>query len=169
MAAVSTRYADALINSVDNKDEVCKCLENVAKLYKTNSEFKETFNNPRVADEVKVDIIKEVISNKKNDKFINFISLVLKEKRFNLINDIYQKYQNMLDEQNKKINIDIIASCELSEKELQGITEKFKKMYKAKDIAYKIKVDKSLIGGIKIIAGGKIYDDTIKTKLDEML
>ena len=54
MAAVSTRYADALINSVDNKDEVCKCLENVAKLYKTNSEFKETFNNPRVADEVNI-------------------------------------------------------------------------------------------------------------------
>ena len=169
MAAVSTRYADALINSVDNKDEICECLKNIASLYETNSEFKETFNNPRITDEVKTGIIKEVISNKKNDKFINFISLILKEKRFNLINDIYQKYQNMLDEKNKKINIDIIASCELSEKEIKGITEKFKHMYKAKDITYKVKIDESLIGGIKVIAGGKIYDDTIKTKLDEML
>ncbi len=169
MAAVSTRYADALINSVDNKDEICKYLENIATFYKINSEFKETFNNPRITDEVKLDIIKEMISDKKEEKFLNFISLILKENRFNLIDDIYKKYQGLLDEINKNININIITSSKLLDEEIQGITEKFKKIYSAKEVNYKVSIDESLIGGVKVIAGGKVYDDTIKTKLDEML
>lgn len=169
MAAVSTRYADALINSVNNKDEISEYLKNIMALYEENAEFRETFNNPSITDEVKLEIIEEIIPNKKDDKFINFISLLLKEKRFNLISDIYKKYQGLLDEINKNINIEIITSCKLTEKEIQGITDKFKKIYKAKDVNYKINIDESLIGGVKVIAGGKVYDDTIKTKLDEML
>lgn len=168
MAAVSTRYAEALLNSSKNKDKSGEYLKAIADLYVMNGEFKETFNNPRITNEVKLDIIKEIIKAK-DDTFINFISLVLKEERFNLIFDIYKKYQEMLDELNKKINIKIISSCELTKKEIEGITEKYKKLYKAKEVGYEISVDESLIGGVKVIAGGKIYDDTLKTKLEEML
>lgn len=168
MAAVSTRYAEALLDSEKDKDKACKYLESIARLYDSNNEFRETFNNPRISREDKMEIIKEIIKSK-DDTFINFINLVLKEGRFNLIFDIYNKYQAMLDELNRKINIKIISSCELTKKEIDGIKEKYKKLYKASDVSYEVSVDESLIGGVKVICAGKIYDDTIKTKLEEML
>lgn len=167
MAAVSIRYAEALLNSVSDKEKTAENLKVLADLYSDNTEFKEMINNPRVTDEVKKDIIKEIIQSDK--VFDNFITLILKENRFNLIKDIWEKYMETLNKINKVINIEIISAFELSDKQANEIVSKYKKLYDAKKVKYKFKIDKSLIGGIKVIAEGKVYDDTIKTKLDEMM
>ena len=168
MAVVSTRYAEALLNSASDKEKVefGEYLDTLATLY-LETEFKETIDNPRVTKEVKLEIVKEVVP--KNQVFINFIELLLNEGRINLIADINTKYTEMMDRINKRINIKIISSCELTDKEAKEIAEKYKAMYEANSVSYETKVDESLIGGIKVIAGDKVYDDTVRTKLNEML
>lgn len=167
MAAVSVRYAEALLDSVDDKTKALESLECLSALYSANTEFKETINNPRITNAVKLDIMKEIIYN--DNVFINFIALVLKEGRFNLISDICDKYREKLNKINKVINVTIITTFELSEKEINDIISKYKKLYQANEVKYEIKTDKTLIGGIKVVCEGKVYDDTIKTKLSEML
>ncbi len=167
MAAVSIRYAEALLNSVDNKENVGEYLKTISHLYANDTEFREMMNNPRVKKDVKLDIIKEIAG--KDQTFINFIELVLKEKRFNLINDICVKYIDMINQMNKIISIVIVSALELTDKEVSAIASKYKKLYDANEVKYEVKIDSSLIGGVKVFAGGKVYDDTIRTKLDEIL
>jgi len=79
MAAVSIRYAEALLDSVSNKEKIGEGLEMISNLYLTNAEFKETMNNPRIKNDVKLDIIKE--ASLKDEVFVKFIDLLLKENR----------------------------------------------------------------------------------------
>ena len=77
----------------------------------------------------------------------------------------------MIDKLNKIIKIEIISPYELSEKEAKEIASKYQKLYNANKALYTIKIDETLIGGVKVIckADDKVYDDTIKTKLNEIL
>lgn len=170
MAVVSTRYAEALLSSATDKDRenFGEYLNDLSNLYR-ETELKQTIDNPRISKEDKLNVIKEIVPQ--NQVFINFIELLLKENRINLINDISFKYSEMIDKLNKIIKIEIISPYELSEKEAKEIASKYQKLYNANKALYTIKIDETLIGGVKVIckADDKVYDDTIKTKLNEIL
>ncbi len=171
MAVVSTRYAEALLSSAlqpNDKEKFGEYLNDLSNLY-IETELKQTIDNPRISKEDKLSVIKEIVPQ--NQVFINFIELLLKENRINLINDISFKYSEMIDKLNKVIKIEIISPYELSEKEVKEITSKYQKLYNANQTKYTIKIDETLIGGVKVICktDNKIYDDTIKTKLNEIL
>ena len=73
--------------------------------------------------------------------------------------------QNSNTKSNKELSIKIIVASELSDEQLKGIIKKFKDMYKVETVQYTIEIDESIIGGIKVCVGNKIYDNTIDTRL----
>ena len=167
MAVVSTRYAEALLNSAKDKEQLGEYLNAISSLYTLNPEFKQTMDNPRIESSTKLDIVKEIVPQ--DETFINFIKLILRENRINLIEDIYSKYMEMVNALNKVIVLEIVTASPIDDKQALEIAEKYKKIYGAKEVKYETKIDKSLIGGVKVIVDGKVYDATISTKLKEML
>jgi F-type H+-transporting ATPase subunit delta len=75
----------------------------------------------------------------------------------------------MIDKENKKIKIEIISAYKLSKQQTEEIAEKYKKIKKANTVDVISKIDTSIIGGVKVIVDGTIYDDSLKTKLTQML
>lgn len=167
MDSVSVRYAEALFaEAKGQEDKFNEALKTIAALYKEN-DFKTLMNNPRVTDQEKMSVILEIIN--KDQIFLNFISLLIKEDRFNLICEISEKFNQLLDKAKGKITLKISSPFELSKDEIDKLLAKYKEMYKANEVEYSEEIDKSLIGGIKVTVADKIYDGTIKTKLNEML
>lgn len=162
MANIGKRYADAIYE----KEKYSDSLKTLCELYKTD-EFKSFISNPKITNEEKSEVIKSII--KCDDLFFNFIKLLLKEKRMNIIPDIYDEYMKMLNKDNGVLEITITTSNEITNDEAQKIADNFKKKYKALEVKYKKEIDKSIIGGVKVTADGKIYDNSIKTKLNDIL
>lgn len=162
MANICKRYVDAIYDG----DKYASSLEELAKLY-TQSDFKNLMDNPMIKKEEKMSVIKEII--KQDDVFYNFISLLLHEKRFCLIENIYKEYVQEYNQEKGILTINIISADEISKGELEEIVQKFKQLYKASTVKYDIKMDKSLIGGIKVNVCGKVYDSSVKTKLNNIL
>ena len=48
-------------------------------------------------------------------------------------------------------------------------TRKEEKLYKVENAKYTVEIDPSIIGGIKVIVGNKIYDNSIDTQLKQMI
>ena len=63
----------------------------------------------------------------------------------------------------------IIVATEIDEKQVETIVEKYKAIYKVDKAKYNVKIDPSIIGGIKVIVGNKIYDNSIDTQLKQMI
>ena len=168
MAIVSIRYVKALINLTTKENRILYAdkLNNLASIYTNNLEFKNMVDNPEVSNQDKLDIIISII---KPDKILtNFINELLKEQRISYINDIAKKYQAEIDKLESKLNIEIVTSIPITEKEAQEIADKFKNMYKVSAVNYQIKLNKKIIGGIKVIVNDKVYDNTLETKLEEL-
>ena len=168
MAAVSNRYVDALLSLGDAEDRksYLECLRMVSDFY-TREEFKTIIDNPRITNKEKFEIVKGIVPN--NDVFLRFIDLIIKEGRLGIISDICNKYESALDRIDKKIKLKIISARKLSLDEEKQISNEFLRLFEANSVSYDVFIDEALIGGIKVIVDDKVYDGTIKRKLNEIL
>lgn len=172
MSVIANRYIQALLEVPKNKTEN-EMLENelkeLSQLLDSNDEFKKVMIDPRIENEVKIEIIKAVCEKYNKDKiFMNFITLIIKENRINYIHEIVDKYEQINFKLAKELQIKIIVADTIDENQIKAIKEKYKNMYQVETIKCEIEKDKSIIGGIQVMVGNKIYDGSVATQLKQM-
>ena len=172
MAIVAERYVRALLTSSKNKEESVmfeKGLQDIANLFSSNEEFKNLLLNPCISKEEKIDTLKALFPEAcENNIFINFLRELLEEKRINIIENIADEYTKISNDLNKEINIKIIVAGTIDEEQVKDIVNKYKKLYNANTVNYTVELDENVIGGVKVVVGNKIYDNTIKTQLEQI-
>ena len=172
MAIVEKRYAQALLNcSKSNNDNEMfeQGLNAMASLFSSNMQFKKILLDPRIGNDVKLNIIKEIFPEHQNKVLMSFVNLLLDKNRINIIDGISDEYSKLNCVLNNELNMKIISASTLNEEEISTLTTKYKNMYGADKVKYSLEVDKELLGGIKVIIGNKIYDGSLKTQLRRML
>ena len=70
---------------------------------------------------------------------------------------------------NHELLIKIVSAVPLNDGEINGITDKYKRIYNVGSVKYATEIDRSLLGGVKVIVGNKVYDGSVRTKLENML
>lgn len=172
MAIVEKRYAQALLNCSKNaKDNEAfgQGLNSMATLFSSNLQFRKILLDPRIGNDVKLNIIKEIFPEHQNAVFLSFLNLLLDKNRMNIIDGISEEYSKLNSVLNNELNMKIISANELNQDEINNLTLKYKNMYNAEKVKYTLEVDKEILGGIKVIIGNKIYDGSLKTQLRRML
>ena len=171
MAALERRYAKALMDALKSKDEKIEMnnkLGEIAELFNSNMQFKKILLDPRINSKAKVGVIKELFTDT-GSMLISFLSLLIDKNRISCLSGISNEYSLLTRELNNELFINIISASKLSDDEINGISDKYKKLYNVSAVKYSLKVDEDLLGGVKVIVGNKIYDGSLKTKLRNML
>ena len=172
MAIVEKRYAQALLNcSKSEKDNEAfeQGLSSMANLFSSNMQFKKILLDPRIGNDVKLNIIKEIFPEHQNAVFLSFLNLLLDKNRMNIIDGISDEYSKLSSVLNNELNMKIVSAKELNDDEINSLILKYKGMYNADKVKYTLEVDKEILGGIKVVIGNKIYDGSLKTQLRRML
>ena len=170
MSAIERRYAKAFMDALKTKEDklkACSDLESVADLFDNNAQFKKALLDPRISATSKVDVIKEIYSQA-DPMLISFIGLLLDKNRISYLSGIAKEYSKLTQVMNNELFIRIISVTKLDDDEINGISDKYKKVYNATTVKYDLAVDESLLGGVKVVVGNKVYDGSLKTKLDNM-
>ena len=171
MSAIERRYAQALMDALKTNDEKTKVgleLKDVADLFNNNIQFKKVLLDPRVASNTKVGVVREIFSQT-NPMFISFLGLLIDKNRITYLDGISKEYSKLTQIMNNELFIKIISASSLDEAEINGISDKYKKVYNASTVKYDLSIDESLIGGVKVVVGNKVYDGSLKTQLRNML
>jgi len=171
MAALERRYAKALMDALKSKDEKIEMnnkLGEIAELFNSNMQFKKILLDPRINSKAKVGVIKELFTDT-GSMLISFLSLLIDKNRISCLSGISSEYSLLTRELNNELFINIISASKLSDDEINGISDKYRKLYNVSAVKYSLKVDEDLLGGVKVIVGNKIYDGSLKTKLRNML
>lgn len=113
-------------------------------------------------------IISSIFGNDINKFVINFLFILIENNFFHqvlyILQDLFKYYNN----QNNIAFIKILSPFELKKEDTIQIVSILKQKLK-KEIIYKVKIKKSLIGGIKIIYNDEnILDYSIKGKINKM-
>ncbi len=106
-----------------------------------------------------------------NEVFVVIEKFVKTLKRNGLLNkmeDIIKKFVEIFNKENNIIEAKIVTSRKLDGKELDNVKNFLLKKYGAEKIEMKTKVDENLKGGIKIVVGEEIIDNSVLGRLQKL-
>ena len=137
-------------------------------LISVNDEFKKLIKDPTVSQDNLTNIINKISENfKLENLFKNFLCLLVKKRRFFFIEQILKSFEGICSEKRGEINAQIKSAKQLSETEINKITEELSNNFKSK-IKLNYKYDQSLIGGLIVQVGSTMIDTSIKNKLQQI-
>ena len=166
----SERYSRALFEVVKEAKELEKTendIKNFESLLKKSLEIKNFIHNPTQSKENQNNVIKLLAEKLNFSKSLkNFMFLLVKKRRIFFVEKIINSFLRLCSQKRGEVKASLISSKELSEAELNSISKELSSSASS-TIKFNYKVDKELIGGLKLQLGSFMIDTSIKNKLNK--
>ena len=158
MAAV--RYARVLYEVNVPAEAVQKTRE----IFSEVPQLHDIFVNPTIDLKKKMTVIDKVFP----EEIRNFLKVVCKYQRMDLIEDIFAAYVRYCDEQNQVLNAVLTCTVPPSEEQKKGMEAFLCKKYGAKKAKIEVCQDQALLGGFILRVGSDEYDWSMKGRLNRL-
>ena len=164
----SERYSRALFEVAKEANELNKVESEVRSfqsLFNSNFEIKNFIQNPTQPIETQnsfINLISDKLNFSKNLK--NFFLLLIEKRRIFFVKKISESFLKLCSKKRGEVKASLVSSKELSTTELDKISKDLSQSM-GSTIIFDYKVDKELIGGLKLQVGSFMIDTSIKNKL----
>lgn len=167
---VDMTYGNALFRAAEdmNKIEIIEeeALE-IVKIFEGEPIFFQLINDPVISAAEKKDVLKKVFEGKVEKELLNFLYILVDKSRTRHYPKIVKAYITLKNEQEGFALGTIYSVNLLSEDQINKIESETENLIRAK-VKLENKVDKSLIGGIKILVDGRMIDASLKKRLEDL-
>ena len=167
----SERYSRALFEVAKDTGELEKIEKDIntfKSLLNSSLEIKNFIHNPTQSKDIQNNVIKllaDKLSFSKNLK--NFMFLLIEKRRIFFVGKIIDSFLMLCSKKRGEVKASLISSKELSETEIEDIRKDLSSSM-GSTIKFDYKVDKELIGGLKLQLGSFMVDTSIKNKLKKI-
>lgn len=169
MPLVEKRYAQALMELPEaDVESIRQELEAFVDIYNSDKEFSSFLLDPRIKSDNKQAAIRNIFTDKVSRNMLNFVLLLIAKQRIKNVSEIYEQLVHLINEKLSILDMKIITVEPLEEQQLNSIKEKFRNKYSARGVKTTEIVDPSIIGGIKVIIGDKVYDGSVKGRIESL-
>ena len=154
-----------LANESSELKVVEKNIGELLNIYSTSEDLKNFIKNPTQSFQIQFKVIKELSNLMKFPKNLsNFLSLLVFKRRIFFLEKIIHSFIKLISKERGELTASLISSKDLTNQELSDISSELSNSI-GSTISFDYKVDKNLIGGLKIQLGSLMIDSSIKNKL----
>ena len=169
MNEIASRYGLALYSLALEENKISSLQEESKELIailKDNNDFILLLGSEFLSLKERLDILEKSLIGVDKD-IVSFLAIVIENNRSDYIIEILEAFNSYCNEYKGVLEGYIYSTLKLDQNTIQKISEKLSKI-EHKQIELKNKIDPSLIGGVKVIIGDKVYDGSIKNHLEMM-
>ncbi len=169
MKEIAQNYASALLSIAIDGNKVSdyqKEVKELMKIIKDNPDFLLLLDSRFLTIEERKEKVSEILVNFSED-IVNFIKIIVGHNSVNELEDILQAFNTLCNENRDIVEGLLYTAFPLEEKTLQKIKQKISEI-EHHDVDLIVKIDPSLIGGVKVVINSHVYDGSIKNKLEKM-
>ena len=167
----SERYSRALFEvakEADDLEKIEKDIKSFQFLYNNSLEVKNFIHNPTQSKENQNNAINLLAQKLIFSKILkNFMFLLIEKRRILFIEKIIDSFLKLCSKKRGEVEASLISSKELSDNEIESISKDLSSSM-GSTIKFNYKVDKELIGGLKLQLGSFMIDTSIKNKLNKL-
>ena len=170
---IARRYAGAFFahinaNHSSSAAKIWEELSSLASLYNTSTDFANVVKNPTISQEDKYAIFESLKkSGKISEELYKFIAVLIEKKRLILIADIDKAVKKLIMEAENKVEAEAVFASSAKDDVKKELVKRLEHLT-GKTIVLKDKIDPSVIGGVRVKLGSRLYDATIKGQLDKL-
>jgi F-type H+-transporting ATPase subunit delta len=166
---IAERYVKALFDaSAKAQDAVEKDLLALESVFSESEEFQSLLSNPLLTREQQAKAADAVLAKIKANKITRqFIALLARQKRLDLLPDIIALYMDKAMAERGEMKAEVISATPLKAADIAAISAKLGGMY-GKKILLETREDKELLGGVVIKIGSLQLDSSLSGKLQRL-
>jgi len=167
-ATLARPYAEAvfeLAQQTGTLDQWSGALSRLAAL-SADPSVKPLIGNPRVTEAQLVDLF---VSSGGEDVSLarNFLATLADNGRLNVLPQVHELFEDLKNQREGVVEADITTAFPLDDAELAGLVGGLERRFKRK-VQTSVRVDDSLIGGVRIKVGDEVIDSSVRGKLAAM-
>ena len=172
MAEISTiarPYAVAIFNLAKEEktlSEWSDMLSLMSGIIK-NEDINSFINDSKVLDTDREKLILNICGDKINASGQNLIKLLVEYKRLSILSEITLLFEELKAKDEGVIEAEIIMADQPDKKMVENLLKSLEKRFNKK-IEGKVVIDKSIVGGTKIIVGDTVIDASVRGQLDNL-
>ena len=170
-STIAKRYARAFFEIAEEEKQLenyYRELSGFSSIVEGNEDLKEFLANP-IFDQAEKKAVVESILQKTDVSGItaNFLKLLADKQRIVILKDIVESYRELMDEALKTVRVSVKTAFPLSAELVQKLQDGLAKQT-GKQVDITIVEDRSLLCGIVVRVGDTLYDNCIKTQLNNI-
>jgi F-type H+-transporting ATPase subunit delta len=164
---VGRSYAEALFElgeKHDAHDDIAQGLNTITTLLDAESRVRTFLETPKVAVARKQQVLRDTLGSQVSPLFLNFLMVVLRQRRQRLLRDIAAAYRDMLDRKLGRVQVAVTLAHEPDEELEQTLRDELSRIV-GQDVVPRIRVEPAILGGVIIRYGDRIIDASVRRRL----
>jgi len=164
---VAKRYALALFEVASTKqqiNEVEQELQLITQILNDNPAFLQFLQHPQIAKEDKKKEFQKAFDGNISEIVMNFTGLLIDRNREDILTSVLSFFVEKANEERGLVDAVVTSVRQLTDEEQQGLANSFEKLLNKK-IRIENKIDASIMGGVVVQIGDRLYDGSTKSKL----
>jgi F-type H+-transporting ATPase subunit delta len=165
------RYAHALFNVAlerNEVDDVARNLETITQTVTASPELMTVLHHPRINNARRKDILRRVFQGSVRQDVENFLFLLIEKDRANIIPDIAREFARLVDVHRGAADALAISAVELTAQQQEALNAQLRAQMGLNTIRLQTRVDPSILGGLVVRVGDKLFDGSAYTQLQQI-
>ena len=167
---VDHTYGQALYDAARDRGKIELIGEEykaVSKVFADNPLLKKLFLVPTLSAPEKKSVAEKVFSGRISQELLNFICVLIDKRRIGAWENIGRHFEKLVWDAEGRARGILYSAVPLDEDRRKAIEGKTGAAI-GKIVKLENRVDKSLIGGVKVYVDGRLIDASVKTRLEAM-
>ncbi|MNK25515.1 ATP synthase subunit delta [compost metagenome] len=167
---VAKRYAKALYEAAaqDGRTlEVEQELTAAVQALTTDKEIVSFIESPNISEDAKWQVLENSLQGKLSQSVISFLKLLIERGRADILPEALDSYTKISGDALGLADATVYTTYSLDEQEQRKVAQEFGEIVHKK-IRVQNVVDKSLLGGMKVVIGDTLYDGSLAGKLERL-
>jgi F-type H+-transporting ATPase subunit delta len=164
---VAKRYAKALFDVAQGNGQVALVeeeLRSIVDVLNGNADFRKLLEHPNIDVSVKQNLLKTAFEGKVSGSVLNTLQLLVERRRETILPMLLASYASIANESLGQADAIVKTPLPLTEQEKQDVAEHSGKLT-GKKIRVENRIDSSLLGGMQVRIGDRLYDGSLSGKL----
>lgn len=169
-STAAKRYALALFELAQQHNQLASVeedLREVQVVFNENRELQVLLATPKLSLDRKKEIIRELFG-KANPLVVNTLQVLIDRKRINEIVAVGNEFTTLANEAQGIEDAKVYSTRPLTDDERTAISTAFAQKVGKQSLRIENVIDPSLIGGIRLQIGNRIFDSSVSSKLDRL-
>lgn len=168
--SVDMTYATALFEAAGDagiQEQIGEESHNLLEIFREEPDFHRFFCTPGIPADEKKEVLANVLEGRISRELLNFLYIIIDKGRVRHYERMVRAYDALMDEAHGIAAGEVYSAVALSDSQIERLEEQTGKLI-GETVRLTNRVDKSLIGGVRVQVAGKIFDATLRKRLEDM-
>jgi len=167
---VASQYARALLDLAGERQQataIAEEMRGIKEIVDATPSLSAFLRDPGISEQEREQMLQRIFANRVSPLVFNTMRVMNVKGRLGLLAQVAEQYQELLDEQMGKIEVDVTVAHRLDPETMELVRQRVSSALKKDAIVHQY-VDESIIGGLVLKVEDKLIDGSVRAQLNAM-